>query len=71
MKKRTDIRIGQRAAQEAIRICGDFARAGKMIGSERKTVYHWEQGVAPSAIYLARLHELGADVTWILTGRKT
>jgi hypothetical protein len=33
-------------------------------------VYEWEKGTAPSALHLKRLAELGADVHYILTGKR-
>ena len=44
--------------------------AAAALGSDRKIVYTWHQGNAPTAIYLQRLHELGADVLYILTGQR-
>lgn len=41
-----------------------------VIGCGKCVVGEWGHGVAPSAKYLERLHELGADVIWILTGEK-
>lgn len=72
---KADIEIGRRAFGELDRICdlagrGNAKRAIQLIGCNHKTIYDWKAGVAPTAIYLARLHEMGTDVIWILTGRK-
>jgi len=40
------------------------------LGCGNHTINEWRNGVAPSAANLQRLHELGADVIWILTGRR-
>ena len=39
-----------------------------MIGCDKKAIGGWENGAAPDAIHLQRLHEIGADVIYILTG---
>lgn len=64
-----ELQIGKRAYQEAMRICESAAVANKMIGCNSKGhVYKWNEGVSPSAKYLQRLHYMGADVIYILTG---
>lgn len=72
MKRRkvADISIGQRAYEEVLRLFPKIKDAERIIGCEHYTIYKWNQGVSPSAIYLAKLLELGADIRWILTGRK-
>lgn len=38
----------------------------------QSTIYNWESGVSsPKAEYLAHLHSLGIDVTYVLTGIRT
>lgn len=69
-RRKADVRIGYRAAEEAFRIAHSAQYAAVLVGGERKIVYTWSEGNAPSAIYLQRLHELGADVIYILTGRR-
>ena len=69
--KKPDIGIGYRAYKEAKRLFPDIKCATIAIGCGRNVVYEWKYGVAPSALYLARLHELGADVIWILTGKRS
>ena len=67
-----ELQIGKRAYQEAMRICESATAANKMIGCNSKGhVYKWNDGVAPSAKYLQRLHFMGADVIYILTGIRT
>ena len=70
-RKVADISIGKRAYQEVIRLFPRMKDAERVIGCENYTIYKWNEGVSPSAIYLARLLELRADIHWILTGRKS
>ena len=67
-----DIEIGKRAAEEARRIFPSVADASKRMGIGRKAVYSWERdGIVPGGFYLAKLYYAGADVIYILTGRRT
>ena len=68
--KRPDVGIGYRVAAEVKRLFPKKKHALIAIGCGKNTLNEWSYGVAPSAIYLARLHELGADVIWILTGKR-
>lgn len=68
--KVADINIGYRAASEVKRIFPNEKQAILAVGCGKNTIYEWGCGVAPSAKNLARLHELGADVIWILTGKR-
>lgn len=71
-KRKADVRIGYRAAEEALRLSGYSAlNASLQIGCSRKLVYAWADGCAPTAIFVQRLHELGADIPYILSGRRT
>ena len=70
-KRKADVRIGYRAAEEALKLSGySVAHAAVLLGGERKLVYSWAEGNAPTAIFMQRLLELGADVTYILSGRR-
>lgn len=63
------IEIGHRAFEEVSRLFESVKEARQMIGTNsHKLIYDWMEGVAPSAKYLQRLHYLGADVIYILTG---
>ena len=68
--RKQDIEIGKRAYDEVLSMFPMMKDAVAAIGCGNKAVYEWKYGTAPSATYLARLHELGADVIWILTGRR-
>lgn len=69
-KMKSDITIGYRAMSEVRRLFGSMTQAAKVIGCKKRLIYDWGSGTAPSAIYLVRLHEIGADVLWILTGKE-
>ena len=68
---KADARIGYRAAEEAYRLSNySTCYAALLIGCDRKAVNSWVYGIAPSAIYLQRLAEMGADVGYILIDRR-
>ena len=72
-KRKADIEVGKRAFEELDRIfslnkCGGIIKVAKSIGCDKKTIHGWENGVTPETIYLIRLHYLGADVIYIMTG---
>ena len=71
-KKKADVTIGHRMAQELWRLFPNSSvrNIAVKIGCERKTIWEWEKGTTPSAIYIARLHALGGDVMWVLTGTR-
>lgn len=74
-KKKADVAFGYRAYEELDRIyeLGKYGRAKseiKTLGCNRKTIYEWKAGTAPDAMYLARLHQMGADIIYILTGAR-
>lgn len=70
MQKKADIDIGHRAYEETMRLFPKKKQAMLAIGCSKHVLPGWECGSAPTIIYLARLCELGADVEWILTGRR-
>ena len=72
-KRKADIAVGHRTFEELDRIFylskyGGIIKAAKSIGCDKKSIYGWENGVTPETIYLIRLHHLGADVIYIMTG---
>lgn len=69
-KKKTDIGIGYRAAAEIKRLFPKKNHAAVAMGCSIDDIKDWGHGVAPVPTDLARLHELGADVIWILTGKR-
>ena len=62
--------IGKRAYEEILRIFPKMKDAKIAIGCRDNNIYQWGEGVCPSAKYLARLYYVGADVVYILTGKK-
>ena len=71
-KSTPQIEIGQRAFEEIFRMFETLEAAKTMLGiSSKQLVYDWMNGVAPSAKYLQRLHYVGADVIYILTGKRS
>lgn len=72
MKTKPPIEIGQRAYAEVIRLFAREKDARLSLGiKSRRLMYDWNRGIAPSAKYLQRLHYLGADVIYILTGMRS
>lgn len=69
---KAELEIGKRAAQEAF-ILFDRAKDAQaaICGKNNGLIYHWMEGVSPSAKYLQRLCFLGADIEYILTGRRS
>ena len=66
-----DIKIGHRAYEEVLRLFPRMKDATAALGCKDSNIYKWHEGVAPSAKFLARLLVLGADIPYILTGRRT
>ena len=71
-KRKAPLEIGYRAYKELCRVCplNEFGKT-ETVGCDRKTMYDWKNGGAPDALFLQRLHYMGADVIYILTGRRT
>ena len=72
-KRKADIAVGHRTFEELDRIFdlskyGGIIKATKSIGCSKNTIYEWKNGVTPETIYLIRLHYMGADVIYIMTG---
>lgn len=72
-KRKCDIAVGQRAYAELMRLFPNYSsyKLGALCGCERKTITAWRDGESPSAIFLIRMHYLGADILWILTGERS
>ena len=72
-RRKARLEIGHRAFEELERLYdvkkhGNKLLVSKKIGCNKKSIDGWEVGIAPDAIHLQRLHEIGADVIYILTG---
>lgn len=68
--KNPNIGIGYRAAAEVKRLFPKRKYAAIAIGCGTDTIKDWGRGVAPLPSDLAQLHKVGADVIWILTGKR-
>lgn len=73
MKRKSDINIGIRAYEEVFRLFPNDSTISicQRLGCNRKLLNEWRKGCTPSAVFLARILELGGDVQYILTGRRT
>ena len=71
-RRKGDTGIGKRAYAEIKRIFpGMMPKAiAKAVGCDRRSIYAWRDGETPNGIFLQRLCFLGADIDWILTGRR-
>ena len=69
-KRKGDILIGQRAWEEVIRLFPTMTSAAKAFGCDRKEFNEWYHGRTPGGMNLARLHYLGGDVIYVLTGKR-
>lgn len=72
MKRKFDIEMGRRMCEEINRILPGKSqrKVAVMLGCNKNAIKAWEDGCTPSAMYLARIHHLGGDVIWILTGER-
>lgn len=72
MKRKNDIEIGKRFMAEVRRLMPDKSdrEIGRLLGCSNHMLSEWETGVTPGVFFIARLDELGADVVWIVTGRR-
>lgn len=68
---RSDIGIGHRAYEFFGMKHEGVSKACKKAGIPHETVCSWQNGIVPSAYYLKRLLLLGADLNYILTGKKS
>lgn len=70
-REKGDIEIGRRAHEEVLRIFPTQREAAARLGAERKRFNSWLHGYTPGANILAKLHYAGADVLYILTGKRS
>ena len=71
-KPKANIEIGRRAYLETLRLFHSNKSCILALGCGKHTVYEWGNGgSSPGAHFLARLYYCGADIPYILTGRKT
>ena len=62
--------IGYRMAEELVRLFGSPTEAVRQFKCARNCVYEWSTGVVPGGYALAKLHNCGGDVLYVLTGKK-
>lgn len=68
----TFVSIGDRLKEERLRFGWSQTDAAELCGVTRRSVVNYESGDrVPDADYLAKLAEAGADVMYVLTGRRT
>jgi len=68
----TDFDMFPRLTEEIFRLGYGNVELAKLIGCHPDTVGWWISGGGiPRAYYLAKFYELGADVIYILTGKRT
>lgn len=71
-RRKSDERIGKRAYVAVHNLLPDMndSQIAQILGCKRQAIHTWSNGETPSGIYLQRMCELGADIDWILTGRR-
>ena len=69
-KRKGDPEIGYRMAEELVRLFGSPIEAVRQFKCARNCVYEWSTGTNPGATALAKLHNCGGDVLYVLTGKK-
>lgn len=66
-----DTIITDRVIEEVSKLADTPRAIAKIIGCPTQLVQYWLDGIyTPSAFYLRRLHEVGCDVLYILTGKR-
>lgn len=65
-----DVEFGYRAFEEAMRVFQSPKNAMMGLLCSKHMLYGWKEGTTPGALALARLHYAGADVMYILTGKR-
>lgn len=65
--------IGTRTMSELYRLFPDksVTEIAGILGTQRETLYRWENRGDPLARYIAEMLVLGADVEYILIGRRS
>ncbi|MES2948648.1 MAG: helix-turn-helix transcriptional regulator [Pseudomonadota bacterium] len=64
--------ISERLKRERERLDLSQSRLGELIGVGKTTVINWEKGAsAPDAVQLAAISTTGADVLYVITGKRS
>lgn len=66
-----DINIGFRMREECDRLFKSCAEAGRALRCDRKNLSSWANGITPDCMHIAKIHYLGGDVIYILTGKRS
>jgi transcriptional regulator with XRE-family HTH domain len=67
----SDTNIRNRTIEELRKVGGYSHEIAKRTGCPSNLVQYWLDGeYTPSAVYLAKLHDAGCDVLYILTGKR-
>ena len=69
-KRKGDITIGQRMAEEVYRIFGSYDKASNGLRCGKNAITYWKGGGTPGGFVLAKLHYCGGDVVYVLTGKR-
>ena len=70
--KRYDSYMTDRLVEELYKISDNNVVIAKKIGCDRRNVSYWIGGHSvPNAYYLKSMYEIGMDVIYILTGKRT
>lgn len=72
MKTKGYIEIGKRFVEELYRLFPNYSvrKIASILDVDRRMIYEWWNGKTPGGIYLARILHLGADVEYILIGKR-
>lgn len=63
--------IGQRLAEERKRLGYNQTEFGELGRVKKGTVINWEKDLtSPTGAFLAEIAEVGADITYIITGKR-
>lgn len=69
-KVKADIFIGKRMREEVDRLFPSLTFAAKALRCDRRIFSYWTNGQTPDTRQLAKIHYLGGDVIYILTGKR-
>lgn len=70
-QKKADIEFGHRAWDEVQRLFKNPRQAAARLGITRSIIYDWRDGHSLTMLSLEKLYYAGADIKYILTGRKS
>ena len=69
--RRTEIGMRNRTVEELSKLGKTPYELGKMLGCKTRLVNYWfDKDGVPSHYYLNKLHNLGCDILYIITGVK-